>query len=270
MTRFRFLSHSLAVVLLALISIAHLWAQNRQTNLNDGPGNPRVPVLVELFTSEGCSDCPPADALLERLDRSQPVNGAELIVLSEHVDYWNGIGWKDPYSSHEYSERQNTYAGVFGLGSIYTPQMVVDGTFEFVGSDERRARQAAEEASKAEKIAVKVSAAHLDSRHMLALHIDVAQLPASSTAPSADILLAVADERDESHVSGGENGGRTLRHIAVVRSLAKVGTVDQSGELSRDVNISLSRASANMRLIAFVQEAKTGRIWGVGSSRLSN
>jgi hypothetical protein len=227
-------------------------------------------VLVELFTSEGCSDCPPADALLERLDRSQPVNGAELIVLSEHVDYWDGIGWKDPYSSHEYSERQNAYAGVFGLGSIYTPQMVIDGTFEFVGSDERRARQAAEEASKAEKIAVKVSAAHLDSSHILALHIDVAQLPASSTAPSADILLAVADERDESHVSGGENGGRTLRHIAVVRSLAKVGTVDQSGELSRDVKISLDRASANMRLIAFVQEAKTGRIWGVGSARLSN
>ena len=256
------------ITLLAIVSVVHLSARNtRAASASDG--TPRTPVLIELFTSEGCSDCPPADALLQRLDRSQPVNGAELIVLSEHVDYWNGIGWKDPYSSHEYSQRQGTYAGLFGLGSVYTPQMIVDGRFEFVGSDERRAIQAVENASQTEKITVNLTSVHAEPNHMLALHIDAAQLPSSSTAKSASVLLAIADESDESHVSGGENGGRTLKHIAVVRSLARVGTVDQSESLSRDLKIKIGSERENMRLVAFVQEENTGKVWGVGSARFS-
>jgi len=270
MTRLRLLFYSVAtVLLLAIVSVIHLWAKDNEASL-DGDGTPRTPVLIELFTSEGCSDCPPADALLERLDRSHPVNGAELVVLSEHVDYWNGIGWKDPYSSHEYSERQNAYAGLFGLETVYTPQMVVDGRFEFVGSDERRAIQAVERSTGAEKIAVNLSALHLESNQTLAMHIDAGQLPSSTTAKSASVLLAIADERDESHVKGGENGGRTLKHVAVVRSLIKVGTVNQSDKLSQDLTVNLGHDGKNLRLVAFVQDEKTGKIWGVGSARFSN
>src|SRR5260221_626270 len=145
-----------AVLVLLPISLPHMRAMDGHA-VAVADSDSRIPVLVELFTSEGCSSCPPADALLERLDRSQPVSGAELIVLSEHVDYWNDIGWKDPFSSHEYSERQSAYAAQFGLGSIYTPQIVVDGHFELVGSDERRATQAIERARKVRKIPVSIS-----------------------------------------------------------------------------------------------------------------
>src|SRR5215469_6121978 len=165
------LSCAAAVVLLVMLALVHLLAESK----DNAPDSAGTPVLVELFTSEGCSDCPPADAVLERLDRSQPVAGAQLIVLSEHVDYWNDIGWRDPYSSHTYSERQSAYGTRFGLSSVYTPQMVVDGKFEFVGSDERRAITTAERAAKADKINMSLSGAHIESESELAVHLDAGQ-----------------------------------------------------------------------------------------------
>jgi len=242
-------------------------ADKEPLNIDD---NSRTPVLIELFTSEGCSSCPPADALLEKLDESQPVSAAELIVLSEHVDYWNDIGWKDPYSSREFSDRQRVYRQLFGLGSVYTPQMVVDGQFEFVGSDERRAIRAVEEATKVQKVPVVLSSIRREANNAIVLHVDVGPLR-SNSAQSGKVLIAIADDSDESRVTNGENAGRTLRHVAVLRSLVPIGTVDGARGFSRDVTVSDSkRNSRNLRVIGIVQEMAGGRVWGVGSARLSN
>ncbi len=247
-------------VLTTIVSFRYIHAASTSAEpLRDD--SPRSPVLVELFTSEGCSSCPPADALLERLDRSQSVSGAELIVLSEHVDYWNDIGWKDPYSSHE---------AQFGLGSIYTPQMVVDGHFEFVGNDERRAREAIQNAMKVRKTPVSISSSLSDEKTPI-LHIETGPLPASSTTESAGIFLAVADDSDESHVNAGENAGRTLTHVAVLRNLVRIGALDRSAGFSRDMKLGRNAKNArNLRIAVIVQEADAGRVWGAGFARLSN
>jgi hypothetical protein len=256
-------------VLTTILSFRYIHAASIPAGPSRG-ATPRSPVLVELFTSEGCSSCPPADALLERLDRSQPVSGADLIVLSEHVDYWNDIGWKDPYSLHEYSERQSAYAAQFGLGSIYTPQMIVDGHFEFVGSDERRAKEAIENATKVMKTPVSISSSLTDEKTTI-LHIETGPLTASSTTESAGIFLAIADDSDESHVSRGENAGRTLKHVAVLRSFIRIGAVGKSAGFSREMKLDLNgKNQRNLRVAVIVQEADAGRVWGAGFARLAN
>jgi hypothetical protein len=241
------------------------------TDPRTGVAATRTPVLVELFTSEGCSDCPPADALLERLDRAQPVPAADLVVLSEHVDYWNDIGWKDPYSSREFSIRQGDYARRFRLSGPYTPQMVVDGDAEFVGSDERRAVQAVEAAAKVAKLPVSLSSVHLEGSNSLWVHVEVGPLLASAKPASGQVLIALADDSDQSSVRGRENKGRVLEHVAVVRNLTQAGTIDHSGTFSRDVKVSMESANPrNLRVVAIVQDTTAGRVLGVGSARLPN
>ena len=265
------------LALMGMVSIALLgvllplrWGGARgAAHAGNGDGQ-RVPVLVELFTSEGCSDCPPADTLLERLDRSQPVSDAELIVLSEHVDYWDGIGWRDPYSSREYTERQGAYASQLGLSSVYTPQMVVDGRIQLVGSDESGAIQAIENATKAEKIPVSLSSVHFEGDKIV-LHLETGPSPSSTPERFANVLVGIADESDQSHVSRGENAGRTLRHVAVLRELLRVGALDRSGKFSQDVTVNFKHGNkGNLRVVAIIQEPTAGRVLGVGSARLLN
>jgi hypothetical protein len=223
----------------------------------------RIPVLVELFTSEGCSSCPPADRFLEKLDQ-QPVAGAEMIVLSEHVDYWNHIGWSDPYSAHVYSERQSLYGKRFGLNSVYTPQMVVDGSSEFVGSNPGLADRAFAKALAVQKIAVHLSLISVDQSSGVSVHVDTGALESSFATPEVEVQIAVALSRAESQVSSGENAGHRLAHVSVVRSLTKVGILKRGQSLSQDLHVNLGSGSEshNLRLIAFVQEPQQGRVLG--------
>ena len=259
-----------AMSFLAILTVRHLRAASTEA----GPasdGTRRTPVLVELFTSEGCSSCPPADALLEKLDKSQPVGSADLVVLSEHVDYWNDIGWKDPYSSHQFSVRQGDYALRFRLEGPYTPQMVVDGDMELVGSDERWAIQVIKNTIKTAKLPVVLSSIHRDDDKTLAVHIEVGPSDSSGRRAPAQVLIALADNSDQSRVRGGENSGRILKHVAVVRGLTLVGTIDSAAMFSKEVTVNAEKVDQrNLRIIAIVQETRVGRVLGVGSARVSN
>ena len=217
----------------------------------------RQAVLVELFTSEGCSSCPPADALLERLDRSQPVSGAQIVVLSEHVDYWNHIGWADPYSSHAFSARQEQYARRFRTQGPYTPQMVVDGRSEFVGSDARTAESAIRSATKRPKAAIRITE---DGGSAI---IDVGPLPAG-TARKAAVFAAYAADSGTQDVLRGENKGRKLHHVAIVKELKQMGTVDEQAAFTTRIHL-----EPGARLVVFIQEFGNGPVWGTAMRPLS-
>jgi hypothetical protein len=210
------------------------------------------PVLVELFTSEGCSDCPPADRLLEQLDRAQPVAGAEIIVFSEHVDYWDRLGWKDPFSEHLFSQRQEDYARRFRLDGPYTPQMVVDGSAEFVGSDSRRALAAIGASAKTQKTAVRIS--RLSGSHV---RVEVDPPPGLTS----NVYLAVVEKTGDSHVLRGENAGRNLHHVAIVRRIEALGKCRGPVRFDQDV-IKEESSNPAFRLVAFVQDGTSGTIHG--------
>lgn len=242
-------------------------AETMPPRVGDGK---RAPVIVELFTSEGCSSCPPADKVLAELERSQPVAGAEIIPLSEHVDYWNYIGWSDPFSSELFSARQQAYAPVFRNDSAYTPQMIVDGQAEFVGSNLAKAQTAIARAAKLPKAEVKIEFAR--EAQTIKLKTSVEKLPAVSEKDVAEVLLAITESNLTSQVVRGENAGRKLPHTAVVRELRSLGSVSNSGKtFQTETTISLGKdwKPGNLRTVVFVQERRHKRILGAAAATLA-
>ena len=235
----------------------------------------RVPVLVELFTSEGCSSCPPADALLAKLEHSQPVSGARVIALSEHVDYWNNLGWVDPFSSPQFRARQNDYAHAFGVDNVYTPQMVVNGRAEFVGDDFKRASSEIERAANQPSATVQLQPVrNPKDRELVDLIVSVVNLPpirvtGKKDAAPIQVFLAVTEDNLTSDVQHGENSGRRLRHVAVVRSFGLIGNLDPREKPELSVRSTLKFPSnwkrQDLHAVVFLQERATQRIVGAES-----
>ena len=250
---------------LALATLSTMGAVESSTPVSPPPS----PVLVELFTSEGCSSCPPADALLEELDRSQPVSGARLIALSEHVDYWNHEGWKDPYSSALFTDRQREYDRRFGV-DVYTPQLVIDGVAQCNGSDLRSASRALAQARSRSKISIRISRASLENPTTLRAHVEADPLPKSSHGHKANIYVVVALDHAESQVLGGENKGRRISHVAVAEEVTRIGVLESEKSFDADVHLKLKPAtqSSDLRLVAFVQESD-GEVLGISLLEVS-
>ena len=233
------------------------------------PQTSRVPVVVELFTSEGCSSCPSADDLLRRLLQEQPVPGVEVIALSEHVDYWNQLGWKDPFSSSRFTSRQELYSVQFDGNGMYTPQAVVDGRFQMIGSDAPKLRDAILAAAKAPKAAVELKV-QVSAGERVVVAVEVRTVPADQRA-DVDVMLAIVENGLAVDVRRGENASRHLRHDAVARTLERVGTLKRdtrSGTFTADVKLSPDWIRSNLKAVVFLQSKRNGHIVGAGAASL--
>jgi hypothetical protein len=218
----------------------------------------RTPVLVELFTSEGCSSCPPADALLIKLNELQPIAGVAVIALEEHVDYWDRQGWRDPFSAAEFTFRQQRYGEWLHIDAPYTPEMLVDGQSEFLGSDSRRALSELARAGRAAKIPVRLSMPEKSAGQMsLRVAIDAGS--------SGDVLLAITENGLATDVARGENAGHNLKHSAVVRKLISIGKLKAGRTFSADPVVKLASAwkPENLGVVVFVQDRSSGKVLGV-------
>jgi hypothetical protein len=246
---------ALAVLFFGLQAASSLSGQSPKTDDH--------PILVELFTSEGCSSCPPADAVLEKMDTLQPVAGAQLIVLSEHVDYWDHDGWKDPNSSSALSERQTAYCRALGLTSRYTPQFIVDGAIEMHADNPQQVNQVLRDANVAPQVPVRIGEVIVDAGNPAVLRTLIAA-DGNSSEHNADVYVVVALNRVESQVLHGENGGRRLTHVAVVQQLTKIGKLQKGKSFEQTVQLKLKPGTdpKNVRIVALVQEPGSGKLLG--------
>ena len=229
---------------------------------------PRPPVvLVELFTSEGCSSCPPADELLRQFSGRHTAAGQLIVGLSEHVSYWNGLGWHDPFSAEQYTQRQNDYGTHFNLDSVYTPQMVVNGREQFVGSDRRALEAAFASETQHPQIALSIQSAHV-AEGKVTFSYTAANLPQGK---ALQLMAVLVDDVDHSSVLRGENSGRQLTHVSVARGLAAMGPLTATPGRTLTLPLPPSFATsptAGHHLILFAQTDGTGPVEGIALAPL--
>ncbi|MDN3550888.1 DUF1223 domain-containing protein [Mucilaginibacter aquaedulcis] len=236
-----------AMIVAAAVNYKNIRGLKRDDLKSDNKGF----AVVELFTSEGCSSCPPADELVGRIqkeDQDKPV-----YILAYHVDYWNRLGWKDVFSNADYSKRQSKYAGWLNLQSVYTPQIVVNGKKEFVGSEEGKLRNAITAGLRMQSSTVLALSALTDPGHALI------QYDAKGAEKNTSLLVALIQKSAQTKVKSGENGGHTLSHVQIVR---KVQSLPLTGNASGKTTIALPDGftAQGWEVIGFVQNDANGEI----------
>jgi hypothetical protein len=227
-----------------------------------------TPVIVELYTSEGCSSCPPADQLLARMAAAPNTDGALVIPLGEHVDYWDELGWRDRFSSSALTARQQVYAQRLSAEGPYTPEMVIDGRAECIGSDAAAAKRAITKAAGQPHGTIEITIAGAKGTG-LQLAVRASNLP-QKASDRADIYIAITEDHLRSEVTRGENHGRTLTHTAVVRQLERAGdAVGAAATAERAIAIDPSWRRDALHIVVFVQERRAGAILAAASVPLS-
>ena len=211
--------------------------------------------VVELFTSEGCSSCPSADETVARLLSKNMEN---VYILAYHVDYWNRLGWKDPFSKAEYSQRQNQYASKFELNSVYTPQVIVNGSSEFVGSDEDKLTNSVQN-NLGKQLAQNIAINTTRSNNTVTVNYDI------DGSEAVLLNLALVQPEATTSVKRGENGGRTLHHVNIVRALK---TIDTNGKGVVTMEVPNELTGITLQLIVYSQSKKNFEILGAGKTSL--
>lgn len=231
------------------------------------PVEPASSVLLELFTSEGCSSCPPADALLSNWAAQGSVSGVPVICLGFHVDYWNDLGWKDAWSSSTFTDRQSTYNRALHSASNYTPQLVVDGAAHVVGSRDQEAQQLVKAAAAGPHASLTLS--QLPTATDPQAEVAIGALPGTGAQQQATLYAADVIDRTGSDVKRGENSGRKLQHSNVVAELSPVATVTLTSAATRvKIPLPKSVAAANHHLVLFLQDPMNHHILGATQVRL--
>lgn len=247
------------VLALAFVLLAPYFAVSQNTN----EGSSASVAIVELFTSEACSSCPPADALLRQINLKRASAGQLIVGISEHVTYWDSLGWKDPFSSRTFTDRQSAYASRLSPEGSYTPQMVLNGREQFVGSDAGALEQALRHDARRPHLVLSILSSTLSP-----LGVDIKFSLAGETSRPLDIFAVLTDDADQSKVRGGENGGRLLQHVAVARSLTRVAIV--RGDREQSAHIVLPEgfqpgSGSGHHLILLAQEQHLGAIVGAAT-----
>jgi hypothetical protein len=247
-TKIFILAGVLTIVAVASAFISSKKANTPKTDANNGFA------VIELYTSEGCSSCPPADAVVAKLEKESV--GKPIYILAYHVDYWDNLGWRDVFSNADYSKRQKEYAQYLKISSIYTPQIVVNGKTEFVGSEDNTLHKAINNALQKDAPSQLTLANMLQSRGSLLVHYDV-----KNSGNHSALLLVLVQKTAQSTVKAGENKGRTLSHVQIVQKLQTIAlTNNQTG--TEKIILPNEFTPKNWEIIGFIQNTSTGEITG--------